>query len=820
MRKTVLFRMVCFCLLLLLGLCISRSSIRTKPRAPIQASPSSPFATHNYKILLLDTSSGTYSGFRHDLLQLTRYGFDVTYDNLGTYLANPDLTTYDLSNYDAVVLQSAFTTAFHPIRMSEAEVEHFTTDYDGVLIAIGGSMMRNESSGQLWGWSSSPMQNIEERLGIDFTGVVPCDAERLYTRNGTLTYNGTLISDMPLSLTYNCPKNPYFNHYRGNVVNASWLYKFTWDTTDEIGITYYENATGAIGVFVNVQWVFAAQVGAGVEVEYYWWGAGNNYTQRDEGIGTTSEIIARILAHAWNVDFDTIIRPQPLAHFRFDDIGDTGIPINPPGWTMDNFDERAVACLTYFNQTLMELGANCASIAGLYGSTQKLWGPAYWQNTRAFMLDMQEANLWEFANHYDHWDGGSFYNWTTDQHKYYLNLTEGNMTQWGFEHPSIQYNPNGNWSPDQWQALQDLGYYTVTLLDEFYDDINPSWKNFATITRIKQPEGIIVHPSENLEGRGVENFTEYSKKNIWFAYQASSEDTTFQAWVGSINDVFVYVDHYECWRTGEVGPWRFKTVFWNVTYEIPDIRFVGFREGVGYFAKQNATLDNPTQSGSVIEFDLNASNVETVNTIGKGMVWYVINTTRNSKIQSVEIDGSSWYFFDDYTVRLPATNSHVKITLGTHDPLIPLISRSDASITSSSYDGYKLSFAAISRNLTNSRTEVYCGDRGEPVTIYSANGTLTWSYNASTKTLELSVMHYGPVEIIVDWRKPGDVNGDGVVDILDVAKICAHWYPGPPIGPLGYDPIADINYDGAVNILDLAIVSAYWTGPPKGPLDP
>ena len=57
---------------------------------------------------------------------------------------------------------------------------------------------------------------------------------------------------------------------------------------------------------------------------------------------------------------------------------------------------------------------------------------------------------------------------------------------------------------------------------------------------------------------------------------------------------------------------------------------------------------------------------------------------------------------------------------------------------------------------------------------------------------------------------PGDANGDKVVDLLDAATISAHWYPGPPIGPLGYDANADIDNDGAVNILDAATVSAHW----------
>lgn len=57
---------------------------------------------------------------------------------------------------------------------------------------------------------------------------------------------------------------------------------------------------------------------------------------------------------------------------------------------------------------------------------------------------------------------------------------------------------------------------------------------------------------------------------------------------------------------------------------------------------------------------------------------------------------------------------------------------------------------------------------------------------------------------------PGDINCDRVVDILDAALLSAHWYPGPPIGPLGYGPKADINGDGAVDLLDAAIVSDNW----------
>jgi hypothetical protein len=56
----------------------------------------------------------------------------------------------------------------------------------------------------------------------------------------------------------------------------------------------------------------------------------------------------------------------------------------------------------------------------------------------------------------------------------------------------------------------------------------------------------------------------------------------------------------------------------------------------------------------------------------------------------------------------------------------------------------------------------------------------------------------------------GDVDWNKIVNVVDAAGVSAHWYPGPPVGPLGYGREADINLDGTVNIVDAAIVSANW----------
>jgi len=82
----------------------------------------------------------------------------------------------------------------------------------------------------------------------------------------------------------------------------------------------------------------------------------------------------------------------------------------------------------------------------------------------------------------------------------------------------------------------------------------------------------------------------------------------------------------------------------------------------------------------------------------------------------------------------------------------------------------------------------------------------------------------------------GDASGDGLVDVLDVGVLSAHWN-GPPAGSLGYTIQADLTGgdggtsgsvsgpvlgipDGVVNVIDVSLVNAYYDGPPQGPDHP
>jgi hypothetical protein len=128
----------------------------------------------------------------------------------------------------------------------------------------------------------------------------------------------------------------------------------------------------------------------------------------------------------------------------------------------------------------------------------------------------------------------------------------------------------------------------------------------------------------------------------------------------------------------------------------------------------------------------------------------------------------------------------------------------DKEITSTLYANDKLTFTVSAPSGTTSTTMVYCGDKGEPTTIQATNGTLTWSYNASTRILTLNVTHVDPAETVVNWRMLGDVNGDGEVDVLDLAALDKAY--GSSRSKPNWNPDCDFTGEGAVDISDLFIL--------------
>jgi hypothetical protein len=129
-----------------------------------------------------------------------------------------------------------------------------------------------------------------------------------------------------------------------------------------------------------------------------------------------------------------------------------------------------------------------------------------------------------------------------------------------------------------------------------------------------------------------------------------------------------------------------------LTSEVPDVRFVPLAEAGLYFGNKWMRIENSSRMGSIIEFDVDSSAIPEVVSIGKGMLWLRINA--NETIQEVLIDGQPWYYFDDNSIRLPANNVHVKITLGGRNT--PTVLRTVYKVLDTKWDIKSFDVTAIS----------------------------------------------------------------------------------------------------------------------------
>jgi parallel beta-helix repeat protein len=86
-------------------------------------------------------------------------------------------------------------------------------------------------------------------------------------------------------------------------------------------------------------------------------------------------------------------------------------------------------------------------------------------------------------------------------------------------------------------------------------------------------------------------------------------------------------------------------------------------------------------------------------------------------------------------------------------------------------------------------------------------GTYVISANASTVTGETDIEDNSFTDGTVRVKIPGDINGDGHVDLEDAVLLSTHY--GWPVEEY---PEGDINYDGYINVLDAIIIIINWTG--------
>jgi hypothetical protein len=87
---------------------------------------------------------------------------------------------------------------------------------------------------------------------------------------------------------------------------------------------------------------------------------------------------------------------------------------------------------------------------------------------------------------------------------------------------------------------------------------------------------------------------------------------------------------------------------------------------------------------------------------------------------------------------------------------------------------------------------------------FSGNVTVSIAFDGSNMTdaqkSGLQMMQYTPI--------PGDINGDGTVDVYDAILLAAAYGSTP--GSSNWNPSADINGDGIVDIYDAIILAAHY----------
>jgi len=111
---------------------------------------------------------------------------------------------------------------------------------------------------------------------------------------------------------------------------------------------------------------------------------------------------------------------------------------------------------------------------------------------------------------------------------------------------------------------------------------------------------------------------------------------------------------------------------------------------------------------------------------------------------------------------------------------------------------------SISGNGTTT-TYVYCGSNGQPTTVTGA----TYSYDASSTVLTLTVTHSSSQEVVLDWTTiAGDIDGDGDVDRYDFGIFAGAYDTSE--GDPKYIPEADLDGDGDIDRYDFGIFAGNY----------
>lgn len=617
------------------------------------SSDPTPFAPHEVNVLVVSPTNIFNKGGGYLIADLARYGFNITQQTSDDALATDYLTdpkTSDLSRYDAVILHGGFFGS-PPTLMTMQELNHFT-GFDGVLVIIGNACFANETSGTWWDgnlFTSVAIQNLERRLGVNYVDYLrePQIAPN-YHNNGTFTLVDSSIQGLPSSLSYITANPDSVNYqFEATADPARKVYDFTAEggkTT--AGVTYYENATGAVGIYIQGSYIYATEPELG-QISYF------GLTD----MGNRPRLIASLIAYALRVDINTILKPQPLATLVLDKLGSWGWDESYLYPSLSNFNSIVDACnitptiafndYPYFNSLYwQEVAPNILSqLKGVYRD---------WE----YSSDLRNANLTSM---------------TQTQVESLIENVKAEFSSLRMDPFSTIVTLSGHLNQATLDAMKSKELYLLGAPSTVYSD----WWN------LRINSSVLVNSEVRMADEFAENFAQMSRDSLHSTYFSKRDGFALAVVDGTPSFVYDVAN----FRWNEVGTYSLRTVCENLTSEIPDIRFTPLIESGLYFGNKWIHIENAARVQSVIDFDLDASAIPDVANIGKGMLWLRIGTSE--RIQNVSIDGKAWFYFDDHSIRLPTPESvaHLEVTLGNQSN--PTIIRTAYKAVGTIWDGYR-----------------------------------------------------------------------------------------------------------------------------------
>jgi len=175
---------------------------------------------------------------------------------------------------------------------------------------------------------------------------------------------------------------------------------------------------------------------------------------------------------------------------------------------------------------------------------------------------------------------------------------------------------------------------------------------------------------------------------------------------------------------------------------------------------------------------------------------------------------------------------HLYRAVGLVKPLIGHVAYStwkdpiEISVTVKNEGDYSESFNVTAYcNETALGTETVTLAAGENMTLtfawrprlpgYPYNPSEAWPYPVYTFSAEASVVpdetdtaDNSFIDGFVKVQWPGDCNGDGMINILDLGKLGVHWLA--KVGEPRYNANVDYDGDGEIKVLELGILGVWW----------